>query len=114
LRDKTKLALVRGVHTIIYIILAASVFLILYSGIVGYKGYYLYISLVLVTIEAVVFFAFGMKCPLTSLAKKYGAEKGYVFDTFLPEKMTRYTFRFFGTVLVIGIILLIIRIIFLQ
>lgn len=109
MKDKTKLALVRTVHTIIYLILAASCFFILYSGIASYKGTYLYFSLVLVALEALVFFGFGMKCPLTSLAKKYGAKKGYAFDTFLPEKMTRYTFRFFTTVLAIGIILLIIR-----
>ena len=50
-----------------------------------------------------------MKCPLTALAVKYGAKTGHVFDTFLPERLTRYTFRFFGTVMVIGLLLLVAR-----
>ena len=39
----------------------------------------------------------GFKCPLTGLAVKYGATKGYAFDTFLPERVTRLTFRVFGS-----------------
>lgn len=105
--NRAKLDLVRAVHTIIYLVMAFSVFFILYAGISKYRGVYLNISLTLVLIEGVVFLANGMKCPLTGLAKKYGAEKGYAFDTFLPEKITKYTFRFFTTILVIAIVLLI-------
>jgi len=43
------------------------------------------------------------------LAQKYGAEKGWAFDTFLPERATRYTFRVFGTLLAIGVVLLVLR-----
>jgi hypothetical protein len=61
---------------------------------------------VVLLITIIYIIASGRKCPLTDLAKKYGAEKGYVFDTFLPESLTKYTFRFFGLLLVIGLILL--------
>jgi hypothetical protein len=40
---------------------------------------------------------------------RYGAEKGYAFDTFLPERVTRYTFRVFGTLMVLGLALLALR-----
>ena len=43
------------------------------------------------------------------MAAEYGAVKGYAFDTFLPEKFTRHTFRFFGTVMVIELALLVAR-----
>jgi hypothetical protein len=46
---------------------------------------------------------------LTALAVRYGAEKGYDFDTFLPERLTRYTFQFFTTAMVVGLILLTLR-----
>jgi hypothetical protein len=62
-----------------------------------------------VTIEAVVFVGNGMRCPLTALAEKYGAERGHAFDTLLPESITRHTFRFFGTMLAIGVLLLLTR-----
>ena len=109
--DSHKLFLIRTFHTIIYIIVAISVIFLLVSALLGYFGPMLIVALVCIGIEVIVFVASGMKCPLTGLAKKYGAEKGYVFDTFLPESITKYTFRFFGLLLVIGLILLALRMI---
>ena len=104
--NPTKLALIRTVHTIIYLVMACSVVLIFVSGIVRYRGVWLTASLVLISIEAVVFLGNRMRCPLTALAQRYGATKGYAFDTFLPERATRHTFRFFGGLLVAGVALL--------
>ena len=39
-------------------------------------------------------------------AVRYGAETGHVGDTLFPERCTRYTFRFFGTIMAIGLLLL--------
>ncbi|MEO7913335.1 MAG: hypothetical protein ABIV47_27105 [Roseiflexaceae bacterium] len=100
------LALVRSIHTAIYIAMAVATFVLLYAGIIGSEGAWLWVALGLLAIEVVVFAGSGMKCPLTALAVKYGAKTGHVFDTFLPERLTRYTFRFFGTVMVIGLLLL--------
>lgn len=107
--DAQILFLIRAVHTTIYIILAIAVVFLLVSAIFGYFGPLLLIALIVTGIEVIIFVASGMRCPLTGLAKKYGAEKGYVFDTFLPESITRYTFRFFGLLLVIGLLLLALR-----
>jgi hypothetical protein len=108
-QHNTKLALVRALHTAIYLVLAAGTCFVLYAGITGYRGVWLNGALVLVTIEGVVFVGNGMKCPLTAVAQRYGAEKGYVSDTFLPERLARHTFRFFGTLLVAGLLLIVIR-----
>lgn len=107
--DAQILAFVRFVHTAIYIVMAIACFVLLYAGISGHSGVWLWVALILVGTETVVFFGNGMKCPLTALAVRYGAEKGYAFDTFLPERVTRYTFRFFGTVMVLGLLLLLLR-----
>ena len=104
--DSGMLALIRWVHTAIYLVMAAATFVLLYAGITGATGPWLWVALVLVAIETVVFAGNGMKCPLTAMAVRYGATSGRVFDTFLPERATRYTFRFFGTVMVIGLLLL--------
>jgi hypothetical protein len=104
--DAHMLLLIRTVHTTIYLIVAVSVVFLLVSALLGYVGPWLLVALLFIGIEVIVFVASGMKCPLTDLAKKYGAEKGYVFDTFLPEAFTKYTFRFFGLLLLIGLILL--------
>jgi hypothetical protein len=101
--------LVRGMHTTIYLAMAVSTFVILYAGITGAQGAWLWVALGLLGSEIVVFAGNGMTCPLTALTVKYGAPTGHVFDTFLPERLTRYTFRFFGTVMVVGLLLLVIR-----
>jgi hypothetical protein len=104
--DARRLALVRFVHTAIYLVMAVSTLALLYAGITGIYGGWLWVVLVLLGVEAVVFIGNGMKCPLTALAVRYGAETGHVFDTFLPERLTRYTFRVFGSLMVLGLILL--------
>ena len=107
--DNQMLALIRAVHTAIYLVMAASTFVLVYAGITGAQGTWLWIVLTLLIVESVVYLGNGMKCPLTALAVRYGAEQGYVFDTFLPERATQYTFNFFGSVMVAGLGLLILR-----
>jgi hypothetical protein len=104
--DPQRLAIVRALHTAIYVVMAASTFALVYAGLTGATGVWLWAALTLLGIESAVFAGSGMKCPLTAVAVRYGAEKGYAFDTFLPERATRYTFRFFGTLMAIGLVLL--------
>ncbi len=101
-----RLAVVRGIHTAIYIAMAVSTFALLYAGVTGAQGPWLWVALGLLGVEVVAFAGSGMKCPLTALAVKFGAKTGRVFDTFLPERVTRHTFRFFEAVMVIGLFLL--------
>jgi len=107
--DNQRLALIRGVHTAIYLVMAVSTFVLVYAGITGAQGSWLWVALALLIVESIVYLGNGMRCPLTALAVRYGAEKGYVFDTFLPERATQYTFNFFGTVMVLGLALLLLR-----
>lgn len=107
--DHQWLALIRTLHTAIYLVMAVATFVILYAGITGAQGSSLWVALTLLGVEVVVFVGNGMRCPLTALAVRYGAETGYVFDTFLPERATRYTFNFFGTIMVVGLVLLLLR-----
>ncbi|MCW5715026.1 MAG: hypothetical protein KIT43_10985 [Bauldia sp.] len=104
-----RLAAVRTVHTLIYLVMATATFLLLYAGITGRDGPWLWIALGLLAVESAVYLANGFACPLSALARRYGATTGYVFDTFLPERATRYTFHFFGTVMAVGLGLLALR-----
>lgn len=101
-----RLAAIRAVHTAIYLVNAAAILLIDYAGVTGRAGPWLTVALVLAAIEVVVFVGSGMKCPLTALAVRYGAEHGAIFDTFLPERLTRNTLRIFGPLLAVGLALL--------
>ncbi len=101
--DAGRLALVRGLHTAIYVVMATACFVVLLAGLTGWSGPWLWAALGLVMVEAVVFISAGMKCPLTALAIRYGATRDGAYDTFFPERCTRYTLRVFGPVIVIGL-----------
>ena len=100
---------VQLIHTVIYLVMVCAIGLLLCAGISGYQGIWLWISIGLLVTEGLVFFGNGRRCPLTALAVQCGAERGHAFDTFLPERCTRYTFRFFGTLTVIGFVLVALR-----
>jgi len=109
MRDSQMLALVRAVHTAVYLVMVAAIGVLLYAGATGYAGVVLWLALGLLTAETVVFVGNGFTCPLTTLAVRYGATTGHAFDTFLPERATRYTFRFFGSLMAVGLVMLAVR-----
>jgi hypothetical protein len=104
--DAQALALVRLVHTAIYLVVVVAIFVVLYAAITGAHGDWLWVALGLVSLESLVFAGCGMKCPLTAIAVKHGAGNGPLFDTFLPERFTRHTLAIFGPLIVLGLILL--------
>ena len=108
--DAQHLTLVRALHTAIYLVMALSVFIVLFAGITGAHGPWLWIAGVLVGVECLVFVASGLKCPLTAVAARYGAG---VSDTFLPERFTRLTFAIFTPLIVLGAALVVARIVWL-
>jgi len=104
--EAQKLRLVRAVHTAIYLVMASAAFVLLYAGVTGAHGPWLWLAGGLMTVEVVVFVASGMRCPLTAIAVKNGATREGVADTFLPERLTRHTLRIFGPLLVLAAALL--------
>lgn len=109
MRNSQKLALVRSVHTAVYLLMVAAIGALLYAGATGYVGFALWAALGLLAVETVVFVGNSFTCPLTTLAVRYGATTGHAFDTFLPERVTRYTFRFFGSLMAAGLLMLVAR-----
>jgi hypothetical protein len=108
--DAQMLAAVRLVHTLIYVINAGACFVVLYAGFAGLGGWMLWVSLALVGGETAVLFANRLHCPLSAIAVRYGArETGFFYDTFLPERMTRYTVHVFSAVVLLGLALIALR-----
>ncbi len=106
MEDAQRLWLVRAVHSAIYVLMVGCILAILYAGITGAHGRWLAVAAGLVSLESLVFAASGLKCPLTALAVRYGARHGPVFDTFLPERLTRHTFQVFGPLVLLGLLIL--------
>jgi hypothetical protein len=104
-----QLALVRAVHTAVYLVMATAASLLFYAGVTGSRGGWLWVSIALLGGEAVAFLAGGLRCPLTVLAVRLGANRGHAFDTFAFGRFTRVTFRFFGALTALGLVLLVLR-----
>ena len=104
-----RLALVRALHTAVYLVMASAVLVVVFAGLTAAPGPWLPVAVGLAGAEAAVFLASGMKCPLTAVAVRYGARKDAGWDTFLPERVTRYTLAVFGPLLLIGVLLLGVR-----
>jgi hypothetical protein len=107
--EAQRLWLVRAVHTAIYVVMASSAFALLFAGVTGASGPWLWLAASLMTIEVIVFVGSGMRCPLTAIAVKNGAARTGVADTFFPERMTRHTLRVFAPLLVVAVVLLAVR-----
>ena len=107
--EDQRLGLVRGLHTVIYVVMAGSVFVLLYAGISGARGPWLWWALGLISVEIVVFVCNGMKCPMTAMVTRLGKAGSGISDTFFPERITRHTLRVFGPLIVLAFILLALR-----
>jgi hypothetical protein len=76
MNDAQRLTFIRTVHTVIYLIMAAASFALLYAGLTGARGVWLWWCGGLVAGEAAVFTANGLKCPLTAIAVKTDPPSG--------------------------------------
>lgn len=91
---------------IIYLVMVVATFYIFYAGLMRIHGVLLYVSLGLLLIETLALLSNGMKCPLTIMAQRYGDPKGYAWDVLLSDKSAKYSFRLYGLVLFMGVVLL--------
>ena len=53
------LALIRATHTVIYVVMAGSTFVLVYAGLTGASGWWLWAALALLAVESAVFAGFG-------------------------------------------------------
>lgn len=101
-----KLTLTRGLHTLIYGVMATSTLTLLYIGVTSRLMAVLWIVVPLLTIEIVVFVASGLRRPLIAVVSRFAGGPGRVADTFLPDALTRHTLAIFGPVLPVAFLLL--------
>lgn len=105
-RHPMALSAARGLHTLIYGVMAIATVGLLYVGITGRLLPALWIFLPLLSVEIVVFAASGLKCPLTAVVDRFSGTGVHVADTYLPETLTRHTLVIFGPILPIAFMLL--------
>jgi hypothetical protein len=75
---------IKFIHTLIFMFFSICIGIVVFSALTGQISALTWLALVLVLIEAAVFFGNGWRCPLTNYAEKLGADNGSVADIFLP------------------------------
>ena len=88
-----KIFIIKFVHSVIFIFMVACLAYILYCAIVRRYDWTLLTALAAISVEGLALLLNHGRCPLTSLAEKHGAANGAVTDIFLPDWLTRHTFK---------------------
>lgn len=100
---------IKLLHTFIWAIMAAAILYVLYSGVVGKLTIVTWISIALALGECIVIVLNKWRCPLTPLAAKHTENREPNFDIFLPRWLAKYNKEIFGTILVVGLLLVVWR-----
>lgn len=96
--------LIKFIHSILFWLMAFCLFYILYCAISRTYDWTLLTAVGIIILEGLSLVFNRWECPLTTLAEKYGAEKGSVTDIFLPIWCARNVFKFFTVLFAIEIV----------
>ncbi|GBO51508.1 hypothetical protein APA_472 [Pseudanabaena sp. lw0831] len=100
---QTKLALIKIIHTAIWIFFNFVIFYMLYAAIANKLDIWLWISYGFVFLEGLILLAFKSHCPLNLMARKYTSSTNVNFDIYLPDWLAKYTKLIYTTIFVIVI-----------
>ena len=100
---------IKIIHTLIFVFMIIWVGIVFFTLILDEISTLTWIGVGFMLLEGVVLLVNGWKCPLTVYAENLGAEAGSVTDIFLPKIIADQMFRIFGTISVICLILLLVR-----
>ena len=107
MKNETKVILIKLAHTVIWFIMALASIYILYAGITKTESAWLWISIALLCFESLVLVFNKWTCPFTPMAMKYTSERTDNFDIYIPKIIARYNKVIFGTIFVVGLVLVI-------
>jgi hypothetical protein len=93
-----KVFFIKFIHSILFWLMAFSLVYILYGAITTTYDWALLAAIVIIVIEGLALALNRWRCPLTTLAERYGAGNGAVTHLFMPKICARYVFKFFTIV----------------
>jgi hypothetical protein len=103
-RSAMAVVMVKSVHTVIFLGMAACVFHVLYAGVTGRVSTLTMVSIAVILFEGFVLLVNHGRCPLTDLAESLGSGHGSVSDIFLPAWFTPHIPAVFSTLFAIGLV----------
>jgi hypothetical protein len=99
-----KVFLIKSIHLSLFIFMAICLFYILYSCFIRTYDWTLLTAMVVILINGLAIVLNHGRCPLTTLAEKYGAENGAVTHLIVPMFCARYVFKFFTVLFAVEVI----------
>jgi hypothetical protein len=105
MNSRSKLILVKIIHTAIWLFFNLVIFYMLYAALTDKLDLWLWIGFGLVFLEGLTLVLFKFYCPLTLIARKYSDSSMDNFDIYLPNWLARNTKKIY-TSLVLFILLL--------
>jgi len=106
---RSKLILIKSLHTLIWIFFNVVIFYVLYAAIINKIDKWVWICIAFVIGEGIVLAANKTKCPLTHVAEKYTDAREPNFDIYLPLWLAQYNKIIYTTIFGIGLLLLLYR-----
>lgn len=116
MESKTKLTLIKSIHTAIWIFFNFVIFYMLYTAMPTAASYankldrWLCIGYGFIALEGLTLLTFKSHCPLNLLARKYSNSTQDNFDIYLPSWLAKYTKLIYTTIFAIVIIITIYQI----
>jgi hypothetical protein len=99
-----KVFVVKFIHSILFWLMVFCLFYVLYCAIADKYDWTLLVAVGIIILEGLSLVFNHWRCPLTTLAEKYGAENGAVTHLFMPVFCARYVFKFFMVAFTIELI----------
>jgi polyferredoxin len=101
--DASALRIIKAVHTAIWAFFASCVLAI---PIFAWHGEYAHATMFIgvVFVELLVLVFNRWRCPLTSIAARYTADRRDNFDIYLPEWLARHNKLIFGVLYMVGLL----------
>jgi hypothetical protein len=103
--SRTKLTLIKIIHTVIWVFFNFVIFYMLYAAIADKLDRWLWIGYGFIALEGLILLTFKSHCPLNLLARKYTNSPKDNFDIYLPAWLAKYTKRIYTTIFAIIIII---------
>lgn len=105
-----KLLLIKLFHTLIWVFFVLVIGYILHAGILDELGVLVWIAIGLIVLEGVILMLNNGSCPLTPIAARYTNKIDDSFDIFLPNWLARNNKIIFGSIWLLGVVIVIYRV----
>ena len=107
MQNKSKLILVKTLHTVVWLFFNVVLFYMAYAVIENIIDEWIWIGIGLIVLEGIILLIFNKMCPLTVIAQKYSDSTEDNFDIYLPNWLAKYNkliYTTFFVVIICGVI----------